>query len=190
MKPASFVTLLILLLPGMLLAQAPAANAPAKVAVVDFNRVVVESTNGKKAAAEFTAEMTKLRSGLEATQKSIAENEEKLRTQQNVLSDAAKADLARKIEVSNTQLTRDTEDAEKTAAEKQNVLFGPIAQLAKTVLDAYAAESGYSVVFDSSSQATNIIFVNDLADITTEIIRRVDAEAAKAAPAAPAAPKP
>jgi hypothetical protein len=106
-----------------------------------------------------------------------------------VLSEAARVDLTRKIEAANTRLTRDTEDAERAAAEKQNVLFGPIAQLAKTVLDKYALESGYAVVFDSSSQATNIIFVNELADITTEIIRRVDAEAAKAAPPA-AAPKP
>jgi hypothetical protein len=39
-----------------------------------------------------------------------------------------------------------------------------------------------------SSQASSIVYVQDVADITTEIIRRVDAAPPK--PAAPAAPAP
>jgi hypothetical protein len=54
----------------------------------------------------------------------------------------------------------------------------------------YSSENGFGVVFDSSSQANSIIYVQDVADITTEIIRRIDATAAKTPAAAPAsAPK-
>jgi Skp family chaperone for outer membrane proteins len=176
---------LVLLLPAVAMAQAAAGTA-SKVAVVDFNRVVTESADGKKAVTEFSAEMSKLESGLQSLQKQIADDEEKLRTGQNVLSDAAKAELARKIDANNTKLTRDNEDAQKDAAAAQNRLFGPVAQLANSILQAYAKEAGYAVVFDSSSQGSAIIFVNEVADITTEVIRRVDAAAEKtAAPAAP-----
>ena len=178
MKRASFVMVLVLLLPLVSLAQAP-ANAPAsKVAVIDFNRVVTESANGKKAVTSFNGEVAKLQTEFESLQKQIADNEEKLRTGQNVLSDAVKADLSKKIETDNTLLTRKNEDAQKIVADKQNELFGPVAQIAKAVLDKYAAEAGYSVVFDTSSQANNIIYHNEVADITTEVIRRVDAESA------------
>jgi outer membrane protein len=170
---------LTLLLPAAILAQAPASSAGGKVAVVDFNRVVTESAEGKKAVTAFNGEVSKLQTDFEALQKSIAADEEKLRTGQNVMSDAAKAELTRKIDANNTSLTRKNEDAQKQVAEKQNELFGPVAQLAKSVMDAYAKESGYAVVFDMSSQANNIIYFDPVADITTEVIRRVDAEAAK-----------
>src|SRR5437870_1603197 len=72
----------------------------------------------------------------------------------------------------------------------QQQLFRPIMEQTQKVLQAYSAENGFAVVFDVSSQANSIIYVQDVADITTEIIRRVDANVAKAPAAAPAAPKP
>jgi Skp family chaperone for outer membrane proteins len=183
MRRTSFIVavLVLLLLPSGLLAQTSAAG-PSKVAVVDFNRVVTESAEGRKAVTQFNSKVSELQTAFEALQKQIAEDEEKLRTGQNVMSDAAKAELTRKIDANNTKLTRDNEDAQKQVAEQQNILFGPVAQLAKSVMDAYAKEAGYAVVFDSSSQASSIIYADPVADITTEVIRRVDAEASKAAP--------
>jgi outer membrane protein len=190
MRLASIVLLLVLLLPAVLGAQTPATTG-GKVGFVDFNRVVVESAEGKKKAAEFTTEMNNLRATLEKLQSEITADQERLRTQQNVLSEAARVELTRKIDANTTKLTRDTEDAEKRAAEQQNILFGPIAQAAQAILNAYAKEAGYAAIFDARPE-TGLLFLDPVADITTEVIRRVDAEMAKAAPAAaparPAAP--
>ena len=71
----------------------------------------------------------------------------------------------------------------------QQQLFRPIAEKTQEVLKAYSSENGFAVVFDSSSQSNGgIIHVDPIADITTEIIRRVDATPTKA-PAAPAPAK-
>jgi outer membrane protein len=217
MRREILVVLVLILLPSALLAQAPAtqpqstapapaaaprqAPAPAtppaaaatapggsKVAVVDFQRAITENQEGKKAQDEFLKEISKRQGDFDKKQKSLDEMQNKLKTQTTVLSDTAKADLGRQIDQTTTDLNRMNEDAQKELGEIQQRLFRPIAERTSKVLNAYAQETGFAVVFDVSSQANNIIYVQDVADITTEIIRRVDAEAGKTAakPAEPA----
>ena len=201
MRKLSLVVLIGLLLPAALLAQAPAAPPPApkdapaaagagRVAVVDFQKAVTENSEGKKAQEKFMAELNKRQKEFEDKQKALSEAQNKLQTQDKVLSDTVKADLAKQIDRLNTELQRMNDDAQKELGDFQQQLFRPIAERTQEVLKSYSAENGFAVVFDSSSQANSIIYVQEVADITTEIIRRVDAAAAKAPAAAPAAPAP
>ena len=48
----------------------------------------------------------------------------------------------------------------------------------------YAMEKGYAVVFDVSGETNNLVYYNPGADITTDVITRVDEETAKRPPAA------
>ena len=191
----------LIVLPAVLPAQgqtpaAPSAGASAgaaagRVAVVDFQKVVLENTEGKKAQEKLMAEVTKRQKDFEDKQKSLQDAQNKLQTQDKVLTDTAKADLSRQIDKLNTDLQRMNDDAQKDIGDLQQQLLRPIADRAQKVLQAYSAENGFSVVFDVSNQANNIIYVQEVADVTTEIIRRVDSELAKTPPApAAAAPKP
>jgi outer membrane protein len=187
MKSVSLFVLISILVPAALLAQAPAA-APAgtKVAVIDMQRAIVENAEGKKAQDQFVAEVTKRQGDFDKKQKALDEAQTKLRTQDKALSDAAKAELTKQIDQLTTEMNRMNEDAQKDLGTMQQDLLRPIADRTQRVLNAYAQESGLSVVFDVSNQASPIVYVSDLTDITSEIIRRVDAEAGKA----PAATKP
>jgi outer membrane protein len=190
MKKSSLVAL-ILLLPPALFAQAP-ANA-GKVAVMDFQKAVTENSEGKKAQEKFTAELNKRQAEFEAKQKQMTEAQTKLQNGDKALNDTAKADLAKQIDKLNTELQRMNDDVQKELGDLQQQLFRPIFEKVQDVVKSYSTENGFAVVFDLSSQANSIIHWSDVADITTEIIRRFDANAAKApAAAAPAAtaPKP
>ena len=203
----------LILLPAALFAQAPPAPAPqapapaaqapketsaaaasagaGRVAVVDFQKAVVENAEGKKAQERFMAEVNKRQKDFEGKQKSLTDAQTKLQNQAQVLTDTVKADLSRQIDKLNTELQRMNDDAQKELGDFQQQLFRPIMEQTQKVLQAYSVENGFAVVFDVSSQANSIIYVQDVADITTEIIRRVDATVAKAPAAAPAAaPKP
>jgi len=203
----------LILLPAALFAQAPPAPAPqapapaaqapketsaaaasagaGRVAVVDFQKAVVENAEGKKAQERFMAEVNKRQKDFEGKQKSLTDAQTKLQNQAQVLTDTVKADLSRQIDKLNTELQRMNDDAQKDLGDLQQQLFRPIMEQTQKVLQAYSAENGFAVVFDVSSQANSIIYVQDVADITTEIIRRVDATVAKAPAAAPtAAPTP
>ena len=136
------------------------------------------------------AEVNKRQKDFEGKQKSLTDAQTKLQNQAQVLTDTVKADLSRQIDKLNTELQRMNDDAQKDLGDLQQQLFRPIMEQTQKVLQAYSVENGFAVVFDVSSQANSIIYVQDVADITTEIIRRVDATVAKAPAAAPAAPKP
>src|SRR5262249_26376483 len=180
-----------LLLPAGLFAQAPAAGAApsGRVAVVDFQKAVTENADGKKAQEKFLAEFNKRQKDFEEKQKSLADSQTKLQNGTNALSDTAKADLSKTIDKLNTELQRMNDDAQKDLGDLQQQLFRPIAEKAQDAVKSYSTENGFAVVFDVSSQANSIIYRDDIADITTEIIRRIDAAPPKA-PAAPAtAPK-
>jgi outer membrane protein len=204
MRKLSLVVLIGLLLPAAVFAQAPAAGAPAspaaagapgagRVAVVDFQRAVTENAEGKKAQEKFMGELNRRQKDFEDKQKTMTDAQTKLQTGDKALSDDAKANLAKQIEKLNTELQRMNDDAQKDLGDLQQQLFRPIAEKTQDVVKSYSEENGFAVVFDIS-QGNSIIYRQDVADITTEIIRRVDATPGKpaAAPAAttPKAPEP
>jgi Skp family chaperone for outer membrane proteins len=192
MRKLSLVTIAGLLLPVGLFAQAPsAATGGGRVAVVDFQKAVTENADGKKAQEKFLAEFNKRQKDFEDKQKAMTDMQTKLQNGDKALSESAKGDLAKQIDKLNTELQRMNDDAQKDLGELQQQLFRPIAEKAQDAVKSYSTENGFALVFDTSSQASSIIYVQEVADITTEIIRRMDAAAAKA-PAAPAtaAPRP
>jgi Skp family chaperone for outer membrane proteins len=195
------LVMLILLLPAALLAQAPAAPAaaasagptgekPGKVAVIDLQKAITENAEGKKAQEKFMVEFNKKQKEFEDKQKAMTDAQTKLQTQDKVLGAEAKAQLSKDIDKYTTELQRMNDDAQKDLGDLQQQLFKPIAEKTQDVLKSYSAENGFAAVFDVSSQANSIIYYQDVADITTEIIRRIDATPTKPASAAPAAPKP
>jgi outer membrane protein len=171
-------------------AAAPAASAgsPAgasKIAVIDFERAVTGTSEGKKAAEQFQGEITKRQSAMEAKNKQGQDIQTKLQTQDKVLSDTQKAQYTKQLEALQTELTRDNEDAQRELGDMQQRLFAPIAQRVQQAIKDYASENGFGVVLDTSSQNNNIMHWSDVADITTEIIRRVDSTAPKTTAPAP-----
>ena len=134
------------------------------------------------------AEFTRKQKEFEDKQKQLTDNQQKLQTQDKALSDAAKAQLAKDIDRLNTDLQRMNDDAQKELGDLQQTLFRPIAEKTQDILKAYSNENGFAAVFDVSSQANSIIYFQDVADITTEIIRKIDSTPTKPASAAPATP--
>src|SRR5690242_15200911 len=123
MKLASLVVLISLTLSGAALAQAttaaPAPTGPSRVAVIEFNRAVVETAEGKKAAEVIKGEMSKREADFTKAQGELEALQKQAQSQGNVLNDVAKSDLSRKIDLKNTELTRINEDAQKAMSDLQ-----------------------------------------------------------------------
>jgi len=213
MKRASFL-ILIMLLSTAGFAQTPATSAPAapaapktaapaptaaaspkevvptggsRFAVIDFMTALTQNAEGKKASDKLNAEYAKRQETLQAKQKEGADLQAKLTTDK-ALTDAQKATMTRQIEQVSTDLTRMNDDYQKEMTDMQQQLLSPIADRVKKELSNYAAEMAFAMVMDTSGQTDNIVYVSPVADITTEIIRRVDATATKNPPAPPKAP--
>lgn len=161
----------------------------AKIAIVDFEKVVVGSAAGKKASDQWNAKYAEHQKTLEARQKEISDAQNKLQTQANILSETAKADLTRDIDRKTTDLNRLSEDAQKEMEDLRAQLLQPISENAQAVLQAYAAENDYSVVVDISNPDSNVVYSNPKAEITDAVIKRIDSQPAPAAATPAAAPK-
>jgi Skp family chaperone for outer membrane proteins len=113
-----------------------------KVAVVDFERALVESVEGKKSSDKFNATLQAKQADGEKRQKELEDAQRKLQTQDRTLNEAAKANLQKDIDRRTTELQRFNEDSQKELQSLRDQLLRPIAERANALLNALAAEKG------------------------------------------------
>jgi outer membrane protein len=168
-------------------AQAP---PPTKVGVVDLQSVIIKTKDGEKAAAELKAKFGPKQGELEKKQQDITALETQLRNGQNTMSDENKQKLMREIDQRSNLLKRDTEDANTDSEQDQQRVMGELVPKILSVLNKYASENGFAVVFDISSQQTPVLFASNSVELTRAIIDAYDKSSALTTPATPASPKP
>jgi len=171
----------------------PVRSQTSRIAVVDFEKAVVESAEGKKSSEKFNVALQSKQADAEKRQKELEDGQKKLQTQERTLSETAKANLQRDIDRRTTELRRLNEDAQKELQSLRDELLRPIAERASAILNALAAEQGYTLIIDVSNPQSNVVWFNPNNDLTAELTRRIDAatkttEAAK--PASPPAVRP
>ena len=168
-----------------------------KVAVIDFEKAIVESVEGKKSSDKFNATLQAKQADGEKRQKELEDAQRKLQTQERTLSETAKANLQKDIDRRTTEMQRFNEDTQKEMQSLRDELLRPIAEKASALLNQLAAEKGYTLVVDVSNPQNNVVWFNPQNEITAELTRRIDASAPATSsappatrPAAPAAPRP
>src|SRR6266436_2886288 len=157
-----------------------------KVAVVDFERAIVESAEGKKSSDKFNATLQSKQAEGEKRQKELEDAQRKLQTQERTLSETAKANLQKDIDRRTTEMQRFNEDSQKELQSLRDELLRPIAERASGILNAIAAEQGYTLVVDVSNPQNNVVWFNPKNDITAELTKRIDASTPAASSPAPA----
>jgi outer membrane protein len=157
-----------------------------KVAVVDFEKALVESVEGKKSSDRFNATLQAKQADGEKRQKELEDAQRKLQTQERTLSEVAKANLQKDIDRRTTEMQRFNEDSQKELQSMRDELLRPIAEKASALLNQLAAEKGYTLVVDISNPQNNVVWFNPQNDITAELTKRIDAATPATSNAAPA----
>ena len=185
---------LVLSLPAFLISASLVYGQVSKVAVVDFERAVVQTAEGKKASDKFNASLQSKQADAEKRQKELEDAQKKLQTQERTLSDTAKVNLQKEIERRTTELQRFNEDTQKELQSLRDGLLRPIAERASAILNAMASEQGYTLIVDVSNPQNNVVWFNPKNEVTEELTRRIDAETARTSdgtkPPAPPAARP
>jgi outer membrane protein len=167
-----------------------AQTAPARVAVIDVQRVLANSAAGKTAserlkkmqedrmakAKQMDDEMQKLDSDINT--KKLSLSEEKLAEMQKQLSD-------RKIAAQ-----RYAQDAEREMGEARDRALVELENKIKPVIDAIGKEQGLAAIFNKFE--SGLVYASDAIDITDTVIKRFNetiADAGTAPAAQPAAAK-
>jgi Skp family chaperone for outer membrane proteins len=170
---------------------AAAQTNPPKIGVMNVLRAIVECSEGKQANEEFQKKFEAKRDELSRKQKEVETLQQQLKTQAATLNDEAQAALARSIQAKTTDLQRSQEDAEKEFNELRNQIFNRIGSKLAPLVQQYAKEKNFTLVLDSSSQTTQLTYVDPATDITDDVVKRFDAmQVSSSTPAAKPATAP
>lgn len=164
-----------------------AQSAPARVAVIDVNKVLMSSSAGKtayeklrKMQEERVARAKKMDEEAAALDKEI--NEKKL-----TLSEERLADLTKQLSDRKIAMQRFAQDADREVGEARDKSLQELEGKIKPVIDAIGKEMGLAAIFNKFE--SGLVYASDAIDITDTVVKRFnDTNTTAAAPAPAAAP--
>lgn len=158
----------------------------AKIAVVDLQRAINETEDGRKAKDRLKKLFESRQQGLDKKQQDLKKLKDELDTQKNVLSRDA---LDAKVESYQKQLVELQQvyvEYQRELAEKEGELTKSIVERMEKILRRIGQTDGYSLIVERGE--SGVIYVPTNLDLTDVLIQRYNAgEGADAAPAKPAA---
>jgi outer membrane protein len=161
------------------------AQAP-KYGVINMQEALLSTKDGQKAVNELKAKFTPKQQEFEKRQAELQARQDEYRKGENTMSDDKKAALARDIDTMTKNLQRDTDDVRQDVDQEQQRVLNELASKMMQVLQKYATDKGYTMIFDVGGQPNNILFASNTIEITREIIALYDASG-PLTPATPAA---
>jgi outer membrane protein len=163
-------------------AAAPAPPRPfpegAKIAYVNVQRIATESSEGQVATKRLTSLREEKEKDLVARNAKFEEARKRLETSASVLSESVRTTQQKEVERLQTDLQRATQDAQKAVEDLQNELQLEFQRKLLPVLSEVSAAKGLHMVF--SSIDSGVVWADPGLDITTDIIKKLDAAAAAA----------
>ena len=189
MRSTPFLLLAAALLPAAMLAQGDPSQ---KIGAINIQAAMTGTKEGQKAADELGQKLDPRKKAIDAKAAQIRELQDRLQRGGAAMSESAKADLTRQIDERTKSYNRDMEDAQAELQEDQRKIIDSMTGKMTSVIDKYAPEHGFSIIFDVSNPNTPLLYVSNMVDVTRDIIDLYDKAypvAAESKPAA-AAPKP
>lgn len=154
----------------ILLTAAP-AMAQTKIAVVDFQRALNESEEGKKAKANLEERFEKARQALEAERASVQQMQEDLEGQKVMLSAEALNEKENALQQKMLEFQQNVMENQQEMAMLEQEMTGSILEKLYKIAQGVAAEDGFNLVIEASA----IVYNNGTMDLTPKVISRYNA---------------
>jgi outer membrane protein len=169
-------------------AQAGGAASPNKVGIINIQAAIASTAEGKQANAELQSQFAPRNAELQQLQKQIEDVRNRLQTGQTTLSDAETERLTDEGQRLTRTLQRKQQDLQADESDASQDAVSRIGRKMMTILDKYAKDHGYTVILDTSSQQTPVIYASNQVDLTQDVIRLYDEAYPVAASTAPSKP--
>ena len=176
---------------------APAAPAPqppapfpvgAKIAFIDFQRVAAESVEGQISTVKINALVNKKQAEGAEKAKALQANQQKLTQSGAVMSDAARSALEKDIERQTREGERFQQDAQAEINELQQELQLDFQKKILPIVQQVREEKSLQILFSRAD--AGIVSWDPGIDLTSDVIKKLDAITPKGAAPAATAPRP
>lgn len=174
---------LALVLAAALAAPAALAAAPTKVAVVDLNRVVAESPQGRAAIEKLNAERIEKQRELVAQQKDLRALEERLNRDGAIMAESERADVEARYRTLRQRIERRAAEIDEDLNARRQDELTRVQRVVLNEIRAFAKENQFDVVL-----GPGVVYAAPETDITEGVKKRLEAIAATPSAAQPAKP--
>jgi len=168
----------------MMVAALTASAQTVKIATINMQQALAETNDGKKAIADLRAKFGPRDQDFQKRGQELQAKQDQYRKTQATLSEEQKTKMESDIAVMQRNLQRDSDDAQADMQQEEQKMVQELGGKIMAVVNKYATDNQYTMVFDVSGQPNNIMFASSAVDITRDIIGMYD----KAAPTTPTAP--
>lgn len=146
----------------------------ARVGFIDLQRVVAESKLGKQGKDAMQALNDKLSASLAAKNKEIIALQDKIKSQQNVVSEAVLQGMARELDKLQREATFQQQDAQVQIDQLNQQLLTGFQDKVLPLVEALRKEKNLWIVF-ALGENSNIAAAHAGLDLSAEIVKRLDA---------------
>lgn len=166
------------LLALLLLASAPeptpARAADVKIAVVDLQKALNETSAGRQAKADFKARVERLEGQLKGQKEELDKLKSELERKSSVLTDEERRKLGTDYEKKRLDLKGKFEEAQGELAKKDQELTGSIVKGLQETIRQIAEVEGYTLVLEMNS--AGVVYHLPQIDLTDRVIAAFNAK--------------
>jgi outer membrane protein len=161
-----------------------AQSAPARVAVIDVNKVLMSSAPGKAAYERLKKMQDDRIAKAQAMNDELAKLDNDINTKKLTLSEDKLADMAKQLSDKKIAAQRFAQDADREVGESRDKTLLELENKIKPVIDAIGKEMGLAVIFNKFE--SGLVYASDAIDITDTVIKRFSETTSTASAPAPA----
>jgi outer membrane protein len=162
----------VLFLLGAMVCLVP-AEAKSKVAILNVQKAIISTQDGKTAAEELQRKFAPDQARLSDEQREIETLEKQLKDAGG-RTDEATASLKARITTLIASHHRRVEDAGSKFEQERIRILKELGIKLRTVVEKYAKQKHFEVVLDESDPKAPVFWRATIADITDEVIKRYD----------------
>lgn len=176
-----FPRMLVAVLAALSLLAPRLAQAQQKIAVVDYQRSVLEVDEGKAARTRLEQMKDAKQKEFDKAQDALAKEGDTLQKQAPTMTEATRAQKATEYQKKVVELRQAVAKGEADLGQAQREAFGPIEERMQGVIAALAQKDGFSVILVKQAVAFGLPSL----DITNEVVRNYNDKYKVATPPPP-----
>lgn len=162
----------VLVLLVFLTSSAMAADMPLKVGLIDLNKAVNESEQGKKAKVELETFIKGKQASLDEIGRKVESLKNELDKQGDAISDGSKKSKEDELARLSRDYQRMAGDSQVEVRKKESELTQAIIAQLRNVIKVVSEEDKYTLILEDNE--TLVLFEDKALDITDKIIRKFD----------------
>ncbi len=163
------VTLVVLA--GFTLDSSAAYAEAQKIGVMNIQKVLLESSSGRRAKEVFEKRMKELQDKFKKEQNMLISLQKEIEKKSSAWSKDKKTEKIRELQLGQRDLQAKTEDAKMELKQLQDKELEPILKMLQSVVDSYGKKNGFSVILDSK---VAVLYANQDIDVSDAVKAELD----------------